>query len=69
VPDGQDDLDVSEWPALTPARRNALVWRIARQAHAARARAVGEALRSAAGRLLGRLALAFAAGWPASTRR
>jgi len=54
-------LRLPDWRALPPAQRNALAWRIARRAHAARARAVGEALRSAVGRLFGRPSSAFAA--------
>jgi hypothetical protein len=59
-----------DWHTLPPAQRNALAWRIARQAHAARARAIADALRSAVGRLLGRRTLAFAAATlPVSARR
>ena len=70
MPDGQDDLHVWEWRSLTPAQRNALAQRLARQAEAARARAISEAVRSAVGHLLGRLNSRFAAaGRPASARR
>jgi len=63
-------LRLSDWRALPPAQRNALAWRIARQAHAARARAIGEALRSVARRLFGRSTRAFATvAVPASARR
>ena len=59
-----------DWRALAPAQRNALAWRIARQARADRARAIGEALRSAVGRLLGRPTSAFVAMiLPVSARR
>ncbi len=47
-----------------------LAWQIARQAHAARARAISEALRTAVRRLLGRPTSAFvAAALPVSARR
>jgi hypothetical protein len=70
MPDRQDDADLSDWRALTPAQRNALAWRLARQAQAARARAIGEAVRATVRRLIGRLTSAFAlAGTPASARR
>jgi hypothetical protein len=58
--DSSGPLHLPDWQALTPAQRNARAWRIARQAHAARARAIGEALRSAAGRMPGRLISIFA---------
>ena len=63
-------LRLPEWRALPPAQRNALAWRIARQAHAARARAIREALRSVVRRLLGRPSSAFvAAPVPVSAQR
>ena len=63
-------LPLPDWWALTPAQRNALVWQIARQADAARARAISEALQSVAGRLFGWSTSAFvAAPLPVSTRR
>lgn len=63
-------LRLPDWRALPPAQRNALAWRIARQAHAARARAIGKALRTAVGRLFGRSTSAFvAAALPVSARR
>jgi len=63
-------LCMPDWRALPPAQRNALAWRIARRAHAARARAIGEALRSAVGRLFGRPnATLVAARLPVFARR
>lgn len=63
-------LRLPDWRALPPAQRNALAWQIARQAHAARARAIGEALRDAVGRVFGRPNSAFvAAVLPVSARR
>jgi hypothetical protein len=63
-------LRLPNWRALPPAQRNALAWQIARQAHAARARAIGEALRTALRRLLGRPNSAFvAAALPGFARR
>jgi hypothetical protein len=62
-------LRMPDWRALPPAQRNALAWRIARRAHAARARAIGEALRSVVGRLFGRPNAALvAARLPVSAR-
>jgi len=63
-------LRLPDWRALPPTQRNALAWQIARQAHAARAGAIGEALRTAVGRLLGRPNSAFVtAVLPVSARR
>ena len=63
-------LRMPDWRALPPAQRNALVWRIARKAHAARARAIGEALRSVVGRLFGRsTSPRVTAALPVSARR
>ena len=57
MPDGSSGIQFSDWQALTPAQRDALTRRIARQAHAARSRAIGKALRGDGGPLLGRLSL------------
>jgi hypothetical protein len=63
-------LRLPDWRALPPAQRNALAWQIARQANAARARAIGEALRTVVSRLLGRSNSSFvAAVLPVSARR
>lgn len=70
MPDGPDDDNAVDWRSLTPAQRNALVWRLTREAREDRARAIGEATRRVVGCLLGWLASAFvAAGRPASARR
>ncbi len=60
----------SNWRTLTPTQRNALVWQIAHQAHAARAHAMREAARSSVRRLLGWLASVLAvASLPTAARR
>jgi hypothetical protein len=67
--DSRYGLHLSGWRALTPPQRNALMWQLARRAHAARARAIGDALRSALGHVIGRLTSAVASpGTPASAR-
>lgn len=57
MPDGPDDDHPFDWRTLTPAQRNAMAWRLTREARVVRARAIGEALRSEVGRLF---------GWPTS---
>lgn len=70
MPDGPDDDQAFDWRMLTPAQRNALVWRLTREAREDRARAIGEAFRSVVGRLLGWSTSALVAGGrPASARR
>jgi hypothetical protein len=61
MPDRPEDDHPFNWRALTPAQRNALAWRLTREAREVRARAIGEALRSAVGRLLGWLTSLFVA--------
>lgn len=62
-------IHLSDWEALTPAQRNALAWRLMRQAHAARSRAIGKALLAIVGHLFGWTPRAHAAAAvPASAR-
>jgi hypothetical protein len=70
VPDDFCEIQFSDWQALTPARRNALTWVFVRRAHAARSRAIGEAVLGTMAGLFGRPTPPFAsAGAPASARR
>ena len=61
-----DPCGYPDWRALKPAQRNALVWRLAREAHAERGRAIAKALRTAFERMS---RLAAPANAPTCARR
>lgn len=52
---GRSVIRFAEWEALTPAQRSAATERLVARAHAARSRAIGEALRGVASGLRWRL--------------
>jgi hypothetical protein len=62
-------IDPQLWKSLTPAQQGAQMWLLVRRAHAARNRAVGQALLSAMGGLFSRMSRAVpAAAVPAVAR-
>jgi hypothetical protein len=70
MPDDVYGIEFPDWDVLTPAQRSALTSALVRRAHAARSRAMGNALLGAIGALFGRPARALAsAAKPASARR